>query len=336
MHPSETARRALASDPRLRRLCERAAVPAEQVAGMLAVPGHQDDPYDIVGNGDIEGCEVVRYGRFGNNVQQLAYATAFARSQGMRWVRATGFGDLFRPGRHVLSDGLVLHLDDQHPPTGAALRGRYFFWWGLGGALRRVSGLQFGQTVRRDLAPVLAIDLDRPPTDGEALHLHLRGGDVFGREGQVSGAYVQPPLAYYTMAAEQWLARHPDGQLFVVSQDRLNPCVDALLEWAAASSHRVTFVSGSEGDDIACLVAAAEIVAGFGTFVPMIALLSQRVNRVVNFAHRQRADALEALGIGIDLVTDRAGGYMRLGEWRHSEEQRALMLTYPETALTWS
>jgi hypothetical protein len=317
-------------------LCTSAGLDAEMVAGLKPTWNDQSDAYTVIGEGPIEGCQVTPFGRFGNNVLQLAHAIAFARSQGLQWVAADRLGTAFRRGCHQLNDSLQVYIDVPPPDGGAALLGRYFDWWGLGSGLRRFQGATLGQVVRHQIAGVL--DLDPEPTHAEQpqLHMHIRGGDVFGSQGTVHKGYVQPPLCYYTMVAEDWLERQGVGQVVVVSQDRLNPCVDALVAWAARRDIALQFVSSTERQDIGCLLAATDIVAGLGTFVPMIALASQTVRRLFFFRDPHQLAAAQANGIKVETLSDACGSYIARGHWENSPEQRQIMLKYPGSCLRWA
>ena len=56
----------------------------------------------------------------------------------------------------------------------------------------------------------------------DELYIHIRGGDIFsGRQEN----YVQPPLCFY----EHILSKFSFKKVFIISEDKRNPIIDALL-----------------------------------------------------------------------------------------------------------
>lgn len=305
----------------------------------------QFDKYELSGRGEITGLEVQKYGEFGNNVIQLTNAIHFARRCGLAWVRISGFGPIFKPGSYDLGEDLRLLVDQpQESGPGAALRGRYFFWWGTAGALTRMIPGEAVEIVRDHLRRTLRVSTAAAPPSRSTIHIHIRGGsDIFGSSGKVLGQpgklnmeYVQPPLAYYLVILSRWFESNPSGRVVIVSLDRSNPCVDALMDWVRADGHECVLQSDTLEEDLKCLFGATAIVAGWGTFVPMIAMLSEAAKTVYFFRDKQQGPRLVACGVDPVVVEDRCADYMKRGAWSNTPAQRQAMLDYPADCLEFS
>lgn len=99
----------------------------------------------------------------------------------------------------------------------------------------------------------------------------------------------------------------------------------------------VVLQSASLIEDMRVLLSAARIVAGLGTFVPAVALLSARLKALYLFGPPNRA--LRLLGVSLIEGIDTVGNYRERvlsSNWRALPEQRALMLSYPARAISFT
>jgi len=140
-------------------------------------------------------------------------------------------------------------------------------------------------------------------------------------------SYAQPPLSYYIAAVD----REQPTRVWLVFEDRSNPCIEAA---EAALRHRgieVLLQSGSLADDLRLLMSATCLVGGRGSFAYMIAHLSGRLRRAY-FFERGGMEALRELGIAVIIARDADHEFkakLLNNNWIASPEQRALMLSYP-------
>ena len=164
------------------------------------------------------------------------------------------------------------------------------------------------------------------------LILHFRAGDVF--TGKVHSNYGQPPLSYYLAAVE----REQPARVWLVFEDRSNPCIDAAEAALSQRGMEVVLQSGSLDEDLRVLLSARRIVAGRGSFVHMVSHLSDYLSKIY-FFERGTCESVRRLGIQVVKSTD-AQGEFKAGllnrKWRNAPEQRALMLSYPAERLTFS
>lgn len=164
------------------------------------------------------------------------------------------------------------------------------------------------------------------------LVMHVRSGDVFIEGQAVHSGYGQPPLSYYEkiLCSRQWKS------VSIVYEDDRNPVILPLIELARKHVGDVFPISGTLKSDITYLLRAQVLVASSGTFLPGISELSTNLKKVYGFNNTfEHSDAqIEFIN-----VEDVPGHYVQAvmnNNWENSEEQRALMLTYPASNLAYS
>ncbi len=183
------------------------------------------------------------------------------------------------------------------------------------------------------LRPLLTRDVSvaDPRVREEDLVLHFRAGDVF-TGSKPHPAYGQPPVSFYLAVVE----REKPARVWLVFEDRSNPCVDAVEAALRERGIEVMLQCATLAEDFRVLLSASRLVASCGTFTHMVAHLSKRLQCVYFF---DRHDMFEQSDIevfrecGVEVVTveDAKGEFKArvLAHWTGSSEQRALMLTYP-------
>ena len=85
-------------------------------------------------------------------------------------------------------------------------------------------------------------------------------------------AYVQPPLAFY----QKIITENSFTKAIIVCEDHNNPTIDALAKW----NSNITFSSGVLEDDVATIIDASYLAVSFGTFSPMLSLLSDTIKTI--------------------------------------------------------
>ena len=88
--------------------------------------------------------------------------------------------------------------------------------------------------------------------------------------------------------------------------------------------------SASLAEDLRVLLSARRIVSSRGSFVPVIAQLSTRLQRLYYFEKRNLR-SLRHLGVEVIVAKDAGGEFKAAvlsGQWRNAPEQHLLMLSY--------
>jgi hypothetical protein len=159
------------------------------------------------------------------------------------------------------------------------------------------------------------------PDSESTLYIHIRSGDIFS-EAKPHKLYVQPPLSYY----DHIITMQKPIHIILVSEDRLNPCINALLTKYAGMINHVCN-PGDPKDDIAVLCQAKNIVFGLGTFSYLIMCISGNLAKV--WFPKYDSDTVVYSSLShIQGTCISLPGYMKPGDWANTPSQRKLMLEY--------
>jgi hypothetical protein len=159
------------------------------------------------------------------------------------------------------------------------------------------------------------------------LVLHFRSGDAF--EGPAFPRnHGQPPVSYYLSA----VAREQPKRVWLVFENRGNPCINAVEATLRSRGIEVLIQSSLLKEDLRLLYSARSLVAGRGSFVYMMAHLSDRLRKLYIFEGVRRTESLRKLGVEVFMGKDIEGDYKAAlldGNWAGSPIQYEMMLSYP-------
>lgn len=301
--------------------------------------------------GRIIGLKMSFAGRFGNFVQQFTNMFLFAERTGLKYIQL-GTHELFCLKAPIRTGDLVLLPAGEPLPRGGAFISGVFYYpmslnpvlgsrWEASGPemhWNRQSSVEEQEdecrVVREILRPNVLASLVVCPKDQRELTIHIRSGDVFGEPKDVLPLYRQPPLAFYELVIERLVSAGSIDRVSLVFEDRGNPCVDALEALLHAKDLPYRMQSGTLAEDLSALIDAPHVVFGFGTFGYSVCRLSKRIETIHYFEPEHGGVYADIPGIGhVFAVRDRAGKYIKPGEWHNTPAQRELMLSYPIDAL---
>lgn len=158
------------------------------------------------------------------------------------------------------------------------------------------------------------INIEQETTD--AFIMHLRGGDIFRGKG-AHPYYVQPPLSYYETIIE-----NNKSKFLIVSEDKLNPCVDELTK-----NKEIDFQSTTLKNDIETLCSTENLSIGFGTFGFMIYLMSKKL-KTLHIPKYVVKELPKGDWGDVNLVKYNLKDYIKCGEWKNTHQQRQFLLDY--------
>lgn len=331
-------------DTRFLNFCEQNNLNHDEAVNGFNYNGNLfDDKYELIGDGPISGVFPSRFGKFGNNVIQIAHAICFARRFSLKWVSIKDFGDndfgyIFKPGEYDLGAGLTLYVDSPTPQDESAIKGWFFYSQGLGGGLLDIKPENFVESTR-SLRQSLNVKFDSH-ANPEKLAIHIRGGsDIFGMEKgkplslELNPGYVQPPLSFYTKILDAWVPTRENPEVVLVTMDFSNPCLIGIQD--ELSRRRIPFYvqTGSLIEDIQVLIDSTSIVAGYGTFVPVLNLFSDSIRDIYCFRGDGFQSYYKYLGKTLHIIKDKHDTYTRPGTWANTDEQISMMLSYPDAYL---
>lgn len=277
------------------------------------------------------------FGRFGNQTFQLVNTLTVARSLGISVALLPG-NIVTEPGTHRVEGVSWNNQPDTVSPlttknmfavvpgvlsSKAHLVGTFFQTGVIPQKLanRELRTQSFG-LVRSTLATKQPVHAAEP----NHLVVHIRGDDVFN--DSPPKAYAQPPLAFYQLVLDD----HPWRKVTIVSGDQKNPVLTPLMRELENRGIEHRFQSETLDEDLAHVRRAKNVVSGRGSFVPAITGLSDAVSTVYCF---EESDFFRT-DIEVRVVVDRVGEYVEQtyrNNWRNTEEQRVLMVTYSKANL---
>jgi len=195
------------------------------------------------------------------------------------------------------------------------------------------SAPEMARVFTESVRPLLVARLREPDRriTREDLVLHFRAGDIFRQTRPPNPGYGQPPLSYYLAAVD----REQPARVWLVFEDRGNPCIDAAEGALRKRGVEVLLQSGTLEEDLRLLLSASRLVAGIGSLAHMVAHLSERLRKVYFFG-KVNVEVLHELGVEVIVGRDADGEFrtkLLNSNWIGSAEQRALMISYPADKL---
>ena len=150
------------------------------------------------------------------------------------------------------------------------------------------------------------------------LVIHIRGGDIFVNPHY---KYVMPPLSYYIQIIES----KKFEKITIISQDRRNPCISALLKIYP----NIEFKLRSLDEDINIILSATNLVESYGTFTSYLLLFSKNIKNIYKPSYQFNTEKYFNKNEVNFIVSDLKKYHnMMGGSWKNSLYQRKLMLNY--------
>lgn len=269
--------------------------------------------------------------RFGNAVEQIVNAVLAAEHFGACQVIFGSVG-LFPRKRVELASTIT--LVPANPIRGFNRKTPEFVWrsdcfvagrpfpeWGA--TAQTLVGAPMGESMRENVEPL-------NPRE-ETLVIHVRSGDIFSTLPHSD--YGQPPLSFYITILQ---SRFWQG-VRIVAEDDVNPVVGRIQEWCEAAELPCEVVGENFVDAVREIAQADHLVTSRGTFVPAILLLFSKKKTIYGFS-REPVSFCEDPLLTVRRIVDVDGEYVNkvlAGNWRNDAKQRELMVSYPESSLTW-
>lgn len=149
----------------------------------------------------------------------------------------------------------------------------------------------------------------------KTIYIHIRGGDTFSSNPHK--AYVQPPLSYYKNII------HDYHSIKLVCQDKTNPCVNELLK-----QENIEYISNTLEKDLSILSNVSNLAIGFGTFGFLAYFMNPCLKNlyIPDFFVNELPKGSWGNDIKVHIIN--LPNYIKVGEWKNSEEQRKLMIEY--------
>ncbi|ESQ76707.1 discoidin domain-containing protein [Asticcacaulis sp. AC402] len=285
-------------------------------------------PEDL--DGTLIGLDINNSGAFGNSVIQYATAIEVAHHLGLKYVRASP-GKLIRLSAPIRVGQVdVLPSDTSLPGGGAFLRGNFFFRNHFKTALTKSTSQSYYELVRNHVSKLYTgIDITQIPSrPKDELAIHIRSGDIFST--WIHAGYIQPPLAFYELVIDRLVREKGIKRIRLVYEDKGNPVIDVLEARLKAAAIPFSSQSSTVEDDIMALIDSQHLAFGIGTFGTGVCHFSRQIETVYYFSPTGGCPFAGIPNVRhVVHITDKAGAYIKEGQWANSPEQRQMMIDYP-------
>ena len=257
-------------------------------------------------------------GRLGNNIFQLLRCIHFS----LNVVPGSKISSIEFP-THRLLIGNVVRLSYIEKDDDRCFKKGSFF-----SSEHDPSLYEFKLMYQKYLSPLVKIKLDDASAleDDDVLYIHIRGGDIFSSHPHAM--YLQPPVSYYANVISKY------ERVVLISEDRLNPCVDKLIE--EIEPEKLIQSNGNTLEaDLKILCRSRNLMIGAGTFGLLIYFMNTDLRRL--YVPEYSLDHLPKgrwTG-GPEENEDRflhslkmPYGYIKNGEWKNTPYQREIMVNF--------
>jgi len=251
--------------------------------------------------------EIVNWtGRTGNNILQLIRAIHYSIIYNHHTIQ-------FRP--HKLLTNTIITIDDINNDTNKTLVKNCFF------SLKEYNIIDpepyiMKKYFQKYIKPIFKIQIeDNKFVDNKLIYIHFRGGDIFSSNPHK--AYVQSPLSYYKNIMNSY------ENTILVCEDKNNPCINQLLK-----QENVEYISNTLENDLSILSNVSNLVIGFGTFGFLLYIMNPYLKNlyIPDFFVNELPKGSWGNDIKVNIIE--LPNYIKVGEWKNSEEQRKLMIEY--------
>jgi|688.fasta_scaffold488203_1 hypothetical protein len=255
------------------------------------------------------------YGRLGNNIQQIALAIMYAKKKFFRVktpehnsIASISLGKKGFCGDKIkIKNRFFFFSDPKKCESDIALSYEYV-----------CANIQ--KIAQEYITPNFKFRVAEPFNEN-VLVIHLRGGDIFKKEGNAHPEYVQNPLSFY-----QNLIKNFKKTILVYEPVNESPIVSILKNLPS-----VTVQSSSIESDFATLLRAKNLAtSGVGTFAVAAALCSKNLKNLFC------TNLYLTIHLNPEMITDAnvhclrlQNDYIKIGSWDGgSIETISLMLNY--------
>jgi len=154
------------------------------------------------------------------------------------------------------------------------------------------------------------------PQNKKDLIIHVRSGDVFGKNVKHARRYTQPPYSYYTKCIEM---SKKNQILIVTEKDRRNPVISKLKK---DFSNNIRIQSSNLQEDAATILSAEELVLPKSSFSRTLSLFSPFLKKIYSPFWQYSINSIESESFYFPDY--------KLGPWEKSAKQLDNMMNYEQ------
>ena len=306
----------------------------------------------ILNNASPHNCEFLQqlrinkqYGRFGNNFYQSMHALTIAQQLGIKLVIFPE-GFISRPFEYAEELGLsVIASDVNLTPEVPELAGAFYAPTGFEALFLQLTATQKNVLIRAASDHLYGFLKPASSNRQKILALHFRAGDLFAANGANFSWYVQPPASFYIAAIEHAVSDKDYDFIDLVYEDQTNPALSVVEHYLRSCAYTFKSQSFDLVRDVSRLISASTLIASFGTFVEAAALISETLESYYAFRSVPSqidfnpflqtclSELLQDRRVDVYCVRDLAVGYISPKSWSNTDQQKAIIMSYPKSNL---
>lgn len=274
----------------------------------------------------IEAIILRKSGRFWNNIIQIINTLYFAKKTGIKVIYLE-WCPFFMDKRQYLIDDITISFNLWETLWKYCIIGNFFYLENkqLKEKIPTKEYLRLNKIIYENL---LSKEVKKNifPLEQDDLVIHIRSGDIFGKEYVHSG-YAQPPLSYYVAV----LKLSQPTRVILVYEDTGNPCIEVLQKYL--SDNHIPYINFSKNvsETVSLLLHAKNICYWKGTFVPQIILLSENIKingYTYNSSNPRIYEKFKTVYTLKEKNTDYEDNVLKA--WKNTKEQKKKMIEYTE------
>jgi hypothetical protein len=243
-------------------------------------------------------------GGFGNNIMQLSNAIEYSLNNNYAFESLDHpLINKFTVNSHIL----YREIESKHYKD--------FFYHGCKNRYKIIE-----EFIKPNLKNIITSQIKK--IESNTVVISIRSGDIFeinNRKLPLQGvqSYVQNPLSYFKKIINMY------EKAIVVYQNESNPIIEHL-----SKLKNVQMESNDFPWRIARVLSAQNLcLSGYSTFGPMCCMLSNNLNKL-HVTNLTTGISQIQKHIEIDLTNIDLNRYIKIGDWKNTEEQRSLMINF--------
>lgn len=254
----------------------------------------KDDSWETKKNDELSIAIDIKYGRFGNNyitLKKILIIALYFKDKVQKIFLSIATANMYKFHAQYIKDDkysyitMINGIDDIKNKKNiiSPINGdETIFFSDVSEFLgdNNINEINAKNIIRRSLKCNTQIEIDP-----DILFIHVRGGDIFrdGGTSVVHCKYRQPPLIWYLECILAHKQRYKNCIVMIISEDRKNPCVAAIIQWCAHSNIKCIANINSLEKDYSLLMNAQSLVISKSSFLIPCLDLNKKLKFVYKF-----------------------------------------------------
>ncbi len=245
------------------------------------------------------------FGRLGNNILQIINCIHYAIYNKHNIINF--------PNHYMMNTNKIIINNNNKDDNNNHIINTFFYLEELG--ISKAEPYIMKEYFQKYVKNIINLENSEVDNDDSNIYIHIRSGDIFSMNPHP--AYVQPPLIYYKNIIKDY------KKTFIIAEDNNNPCVNNLL-----TENNVSLLNYNNiNKELFVLSNVNNLIIGFGTYGFLLYLMNKNLKRL--YIPEYFINELPTGSWGdIELHIIKLPDYIKVGEWKNTNEQREYMINY--------